>query len=44
MDERDIEEEENYREGKGWGIAIKMYFFGIGILCLKKCNQESESP
>jgi hypothetical protein len=36
MDERDMEEEEKNREGKGWGIAIKNFFFGIGILCLKK--------
>jgi hypothetical protein len=36
MDERDTEEEENKKEGKGWEIGINMFFFGIVILCLKK--------
>jgi hypothetical protein len=27
MDERDTEEEENKKEGKGWEIGINMFFF-----------------
>jgi hypothetical protein len=37
MDERDMEEEEYNREGKGREIGINMFFFfGIALLYLKK--------
>jgi hypothetical protein len=31
MHERDIEEEGNDREGKGWGIGIKTFFKFLGM-------------
>jgi hypothetical protein len=40
MDERDMEEEEYNREGKGWEIGINMVFFwNCSFIFKEKCNQ-----
>jgi hypothetical protein len=44
MEERDMEEEEKEREGEGWRIGIKVFFFGISCCYLCLLYRESFFP